>query len=84
MSTTVEEIKRRSTLSYTNFPKYQRLAYALNDMKTLIAEVRRLETWVQGLEATALKWANESSELRTALEATEAHNGPAPTGIKPD
>lgn len=65
----LEGIKQRFARSYTDFPKYQRLAYTLKDIGILLAETERLDAWGRGLEATALKWANESNELREKLEA---------------
>lgn len=74
MSASIEEIMRRDARSYADFPKYQRLAYALRDIKILLTEVQLLDAWGQGLEAAALRWAIESNDLRKELELANAEN----------
>lgn len=72
MSVPIEEIKQRHARSYSDFPKYQQFAHALKDIGVLLAEIQKLTQWRQGLEATALRWANESNDLRKELEAAIA------------
>ncbi len=64
----VNDIRERIAQSYNRIPKYQRFDYALIDARALLAEVDRLEEWTKGLQATALRWATESMELRAESE----------------
>lgn len=63
----INRIRERAARSYDDLPKYQQLNSALADVRKLLAEVERLEGWTEGLQATALKWASESIDLRSEI-----------------
>lgn len=73
----VNRIRERAAQAYGDVPKYQQFSSALADVKTLLAEVERLETWTEGLQATTLRWAQEFVDLRSEvarLSTDTSHN----------